>query len=677
MKKIDLHMHTKSSSQDKDFIFSLDNLKRYVADAELDCISITNHNLFDVSQFELIRSSIDALCLPGIEVDVENCHILVISSGQDLNEFSERCQKVSDSWADTENPLNAARFEEIFGNLSQYILIPHYLKNPRIGVDLLGRLSRYITCGEVSSPKKFLSCVKDAEMLIPVFFSDCRISECLSDLPTKQTYIDCDDISFGSLRQALKDKSKVKLSKGEGNKFFQIGSDGQLLSTGLNVVLGDRSSGKSHTLQRVFDWFGEENSYYIRQFDLVSRDEAEDAKKFKDFLSESTSLFARDYLSDLQSAVADVLEIDLESDNASVEKYISSLLSYARETSRQDAFSKAKFFSEDAFRKKDLAGLIDLVSSTKKLVSNVEYREAIDKHLNHDSLKALYVELMRTYEGHEEVNLKKEWVNSVLFDIKGKLQRKSSATGVTEVDLFRVASNKNAVKKFEELVEVARMPKTPLRKRKGSFEVVAQVGRFSGAGELKAVSRSPRSFSAAFSAYSQPYKFIQELRKIGDPVVASEFSRYLVKVDYKILNRDGLQASGGERSEFFLLDRIEGASSAEVLLIDEPESSFDNHFLKAEVNEMIKEMSAQMPVVVVTHNNTVGVSIRPDFLLYTRKDVEMGELKWRIYSGRPSSKTLVSTDGLSLNTRDVLLGNLEAGVATYEERSATYEDLKN
>lgn len=677
MKKIDLHTHTKSSSQDKDFTFSLDNLKRYVVDANLDCIAITNHNMFDQPQFKLITSSIDALCLPGIEVDVENCHILVISSGRDLDDFSERCQKVTDSWTATESPLGAARFEEIFGNLSQYILIPHYLKGPRIGPELLERLSKHTSCGEVSSPKKFLSCINDPEMLVPVFFSDCRISDSLSDLPTKQTYVDCGDISFGSLRQVLKDKSKVSLSEGEGNNFFQIGPDGQLLSTGLNVVLGDRSSGKSHTLQRVFDWFGEENSHYIRQFDLVSRDEAEDAKKFKDFLSESTSLFARDYLSDLQSAVADILEIDLESDGASVERYVSSLLAYAKETSRQDAFSKAKIFSEDAFRKKDLAGLVDLISSTKQLVSNVEYREAIDKHLNHENLKALYVDLMRTYQRHEEDNLKKDWINSALFEIKEKLQRKSSASGIAEVDLLRVASNRNTVERFEELVEVARMPKTPLRKRKGSFEVVAQVGKFSGAGELKAVSRSPRSFSAAFSVYDQPYKFIQELRNIGDPVVASEFSRYLVKVDYKILNRDGLQASGGERSEFFLLDKIEGASSAEVLLIDEPESSFDNHFLKAEVNEMIKEMAAHMPVVVVTHNNTVGVSIRPDFLLYTKKDVEMGEIKWRIYSGRPSSKTLVSTDGLSLNTRDVLLGNLEAGADTYDERSATYEDLKN
>ncbi len=56
LKKIDLHIHTKTSSQDKDFVFSEDNLKRYVRDAEIDCIAITNHNLFDRAQFEKITS---------------------------------------------------------------------------------------------------------------------------------------------------------------------------------------------------------------------------------------------------------------------------------------------------------------------------------------------------------------------------------------------------------------------------------------------------------------------------------------------------------------------------------------------------------------------------------------------------------------------------------------------
>ena len=58
-----------------------------------------------------------------------------------------------------------------------------------------------------------------------------------------------------------------------------------------------------------------------------------------------------------------------------------------------------------------------------------------------------------------------------------------------------------------------------------------------------------------------------------------------------------------------------------MLLLDEPESSFDNIFLKNRVNTMIKQISKELPVVIVTHNNTVGESIKPDFIIHTERKI--------------------------------------------------------
>ena len=80
--------------------------------------------------------------------------------------------------------------------------------------------------------------------------------------------------------------------------------------------------------------------------------------------------------------------------------------------------------------------------------------------------------------------------------------------------------------------------------------------------------------------------------------------------------------SGGERSEFRLLREIKDAQNFDMLLIDEPESSFDNMFLHGDVNELLKDMAKTMPVVVVTHNSTVGASIKADFLLYAQKSID-------------------------------------------------------
>lgn len=94
MKKIDLHIHTHQTPSDPPFTYSFDVLKDYVERAELDCIAITNHNTFIKSQFETIKSSLDILVLPGIEVDLGIGHILVISNGEDLNTFEGKCRLV-------------------------------------------------------------------------------------------------------------------------------------------------------------------------------------------------------------------------------------------------------------------------------------------------------------------------------------------------------------------------------------------------------------------------------------------------------------------------------------------------------------------------------------------------------------------------------------------------------
>ncbi len=169
---------------------------------------------------------------------------------------------------------------------------------------------------------------------------------------------------------------------------------------------------------------------------------------------------------------------------------------------------------------------------------------------------------------------------------------------------------------------------------------------------------------------------MKELRKING-IGESDYFKFFTKVEYNILNRHGFKVSGGERSEFRLLQAINDAQRYDMLLIDEPESSFDNIFLKSEVNELIKDISKSVPVVLVTHNNTVGASIKPDFILYTDKHVENGTVEYEIYSGFPSDKLLTGLNGEKTKNIDILLNCLEAGEKAYVDRRSSYEILKN
>ena len=48
----------------------------------------------------------------------------------------------------------------------------------------------------------------DAE-LIPVFFSDTRIKERMRNFPSRQTYIDCGDMTLTSVKHSHRDRTKV------------------------------------------------------------------------------------------------------------------------------------------------------------------------------------------------------------------------------------------------------------------------------------------------------------------------------------------------------------------------------------------------------------------------------------------------------------------------------------
>lgn len=310
------------------------------------------------------------------------------------------------------------------------------------------------------------------------------------------------------------------------------------------------------------------------------------------------------------------------------------------------------------------------------MIENIEYRKIIDKHVSVQGLKALIVELMKEHQKKEEERLKKRWLNDLIQEIKRKLQMRTAATIIEEVDLYQIAMDKEKIDKFINTTRMVRKEREIMRKDVQGFKIVARTSEFSDAGELKLLSRSTAAFSSAYQSYEGPYKYLQKL-KVIDGLAKADYFRYFSKIQYQILNKDEYEVSGGERSEFHLLQEISDAQRYDMLLIDEPESSFDNLFLKNEVNEIIKEISKNVPVVLVTHNSTVGASIKPDYLLCTKKEVVDGNIEYRIYSGFPTDQELMSRDGKRLRNFDVTMDCLEAGKPAYDERRSVYEDIEN
>ena len=673
MKTIDFHIHTVSTVSDSDFVFCMDAMKRYVQQGGLDAIAVTNHNVFDVTQFRLIQDELLIVAFPGIEINVGNGHLLLISDGNDLAGFDSKCEQVSKIIIQANDSISVSKLISIYGNLSEYIIIPHYEKGPSIkGQDLIDLLP-YICAGEVDSAKKFVRAIRDDSKLCPVLFSDSRMKDGLAGLPSKQTYVDCGELSFLALKTCIGEKGKVFLSKEDGNELFQVFDDGQHISTGLNVLLGDRSSGKTYTLDKIDDVF--DNVKYIRQFELVQRDEETDEKVFKDDIQRRRSRFVDDYLSGFRSILDDVIKVDVEKNGKDLEEYVTTLLKSAEEADRRDAFSKVKLFDEIEFPISTSDGLKKLIASVIHLTENIEYREIIEKHLEVASLRALACDLIERLWAKSDEDRNRKYVNAIIKDVKDGLRMRTAATHVESIDLYRIAIEEKKVARFNTIVTALQEDAIIFDENVQGFRVVASKGRYSQASELTSVIRRQAAFKEALSQYDDPYTFLRIL-KDHDKVYEADIYKLFVKISYRILNREGAEVSGGERSEFRLLQEIKDAQKYDLLLIDEPESSFDNMFLNSDVNQLIRNISQSMPVVVVTHNSTVGASIKPDYIIYAKKSMEDGKLRYRLYSGHPTDKQLNSIDGLAIESHEVLMNSLEAGKDAYKQRRLSYEAIE-
>ena len=679
MKRCDLHIHTVPSVSDRAFTYDKDILLDYVAKTGLDVIAITNHNLFDFTQFQEIKQSIpNTVVLPGIEVDLENGHILVITNNDSktLFEFNTICENVKNLIKTKDDDISYDRFIQIFGNLSNYLLIPHYDKEPKLHKDVIEKLGRNIIAGEVSSVKKFIYMKKEETELTPVFFSDFRTEKGVTPdkYPVSHTFLDIDQVNVNTLKLCLMDKTKVSLTSEKGIELFQIFPNGQMLSTGLNIMFGKRSTGKTYTLDAIANRF-EGKAKYIKQFELLNTGK-NDSDQFEYDLKVRQENSAEDFLREFGIIVTDMLKTcSADEDEMKLHKYLEAVMSSAQQSDVNDVFSKSKLFNESDYKEQSHDDIKKLITATLTLLESQLYKQIINKHLPETSLKALLKELIEQFWEEKVQRQYFKEVNNMIKTVKESLQLKSAAPRIPDIDLYQYFINKKKREVFAQVALAVKKKRTISTEKAGHFTISVSARPFANATDLKTIGLRQVSLTNAFAKYGNPIQYLDELKAAG--VESDRIYKLFAAIDYRILNSSGLPVSGGERSEFNFLQKIKDAILCDILIIDEPESSFDNIFLKNEVNKFIKEMAESMPVIISTHNNTIGGSIKPDYILYTEKKMKADGPHFNIYSGSPTSKALKDVEGNSIENYEITLNSLEAGEQAYSERKDIYETLKN
>lgn len=128
------------------------------------------------------------------------------------------------------------------------------------------------------------------------------------------------------------------------------------------------------------------------------------------------------------------------------------------------------------------------------------------------------------------------------------------------------------------------------------------------------------------------------------------------------------EVSGGQKAEYLFFKALDKAATHDTVLIDEPESSFDNPYLNELIVSELKKISERSTVFIATHNNVLGVSIDPDGIVYTAYE----DPEHRVYTGDAGDEKLVAADGRTVNRSEMLLKLMEAGDEAYKNRKPYY-----
>lgn len=678
MKKVDLHIHTISTVKDRSFTFDINVLEDYVLSQKIDVIAITNHNVFDRNQYEQICLQLPTtIVLPGIEIDIDGGHALFIadSDKKSLDAFEAICNQIPPLVKSQDDTIPFDQVQNLFHCFDDYLVVPHYDKEPKLPNETISKFGANIFTGEVCSVKKFVSALKTPNSLVPVLFSDFRVETLQYDeiYPNRQTYIDINDVTVNSLKLCLRDKNKVGLAPTDGHNLFQWSTSGLCLSTGLNIILGKRSSGKTHTLNSINKHFGGK-ALYIRQFSLLNTKDPNSIEQFEQEDKIKQSKIASDYLQPFKDVVDNISQVPTtEADMHLLDQYMKALVKFANEQHLNDVYSKTQMFNTPTYISFETNELKSLIDSVEQLIKNEKYKKEVEAFLDVKMLKGLFCKLVDEYRSLNLRNKLIEDVNATLHAIKINLQMQSTATRIPDLDLYGILINDCKRVKFNKVVNELKTSRQINSRDVGHFRISTTTRPYNNATDMKQGSQV--SLVEAFKSYDSPFEFIQKLKETA--VESASFYKYFVKVEYKILNSLGTVVSGGERTEFNFLAKVKDAMMSDILIIDEPESSFDNIFLKDEVNTLIKEMSKNMPVIVSTHNSTIGGSIKPDYILYAEKSIENGKVDYKVYEGMPDSKFLRTPSGDSIENYKITMNSLEAGESAYNNRKQGYDLLKN
>jgi len=679
VKKIDFHIHTIASKKDYKFDFSLEWLRDYVTEAKLDSIAITNHDLFDLDNYLEIKESLEELnCVvyPGMELSLEGGHVNIVFNETEAEILSSFSSWIEQNKIDFKSKITTAEYIENMKKWAEGIYIFELGKSNSLNVP--EELSSVVSVGGVSNQLKFQSIFLNDNELTPVLFSDAHATKKDFDrkrndinlLKHKNTFLQIDNCSFNEIKNCISDKIKVAVNSDWLSNVIEIGD--HRVSTGLNLIVGKRGTGKTYFFNKVKKQYPIEEIYEIAQFETAKSEEyiekhrkKQGLKAFENWKNKYSTQFdaIREYLNDSSGDF-----------NRDVDNYLESIKVYARDTANSNSSSKYKLTKEASFEVISSASLKKYLHSLKEIITNDDFWTYLkEPEIKKKVFIETYQELRDTYTRNIKEGKLKEKVNGIINAVKSISRSKNGISKVEECNfsetMLKIKTEESINTFLNEIMVEQELKSETLY----SYKIVVKVSPYESAREFRENHSTSEAVKDELIAPYLEKDYIEFLKNLARKSFynSSNLAEYFMHLEVDLLDSHDTPASGGQAAGFALILRLEEAKEKSIILIDEPEASLDNAYIKDDLITAIKRLKGYSTVFVITHNSTLGTLLGPDYLIVTKK---IAANDYQVLTGEYSSK-IISNSTEDIESYDLFVEAMEAGIETYEKKGEVYESL--
>ncbi len=703
--KIDLHCHTiktkKSDGINRNV--TVEDFSKYMKDLEIRIVAITNHNYFDLKQYNEFSESVKETTMvwPGIELDIKqktkDGHMIVICDPKNKEEFSKIFDMSKDKADDYS--VDIKTLGEKTKKLNCIYICHYYKKKPVINDDIILDIeksgidetrifkepSNYKTLGIFATFNNNVIIGSDVQDWNK--YKECNFSNLKLDVDSFNQFLLLSKKEPTIITTLLNKKNKEKFNMKPHNSV----SLSIELYEDINIIFGDKGTGKTEMLKsleqsminkniNVVTYYGNEKD---SEFDkLINRDDyfINDTKIYNEKVKD-----AFEYIyswNDVDpTSLKDYIEWYETKDNNENKKSlkICDLLNL-------DAIDK-KIYNKETDRLKKIDDFIEYINSDNSNygLSDLEFTQLKD--------------LLTKIEVNQRTFKKNAWIDKYSTDlvnysidkIKNITAMHSQSKSVpSETGISKFIKNRLCLKENIDIVLDYLNNTTDIVKEKYLGNLVDKGNIYKYTKFKLLDSNGEKSVASEFS--TNKITDLREIKKILEICKENIYNDVLIQKieELKTLDvviKDGLEFVGvtkyvgiesgdvykpsqGEKS--MLLLNLKLNQDVDNYILDEPELSLGNQYISSTIVPILSKLAnARKRIVIATHNANIAVRTLPYLSILRTHNNGI----YNTYLGNPFTNKLIDIDNENniLDWKEESLNILEGGEEAFEERSFVYE----